>query len=99
MSEPVQSSTADQGPEGAPRALLRLSHRLGRDASRSPNEGTRETVQRALSRGTGRAGHFLDARNPSGMARFGRGTWLAVAAGVALVAVGVVLSRRRGSTP
>jgi hypothetical protein len=95
MSGPVESPSAGQGPEGAPRALLGLSRRLGRDASRSPNEGTRETVERALSRSTGRAGHFLDARNPSGLARFGgtKGALLVVAV-VGLVA-GVVLARRR----
>jgi hypothetical protein len=96
MSGPVESPSADEGPEGAPRALLGLSRRLGRDASRSPNEGARETVERALSRSTGRVGHFLDARNPSGLARFGRvkSAWLLVVV-AGLVAARVVLSRRR----
>jgi hypothetical protein len=96
MSRPDETPRQDVGPQGAPGALLRLSHRFGRNASRSPNEGTRETVERALSRSTGRVGHFLDGRNPSGLARVpggGNGRWVVVAM-VALLAL-VVLARRR----
>jgi hypothetical protein len=49
------------------RGLLRVSKTFGRDASTSAREGAWQRAERAVSRTTGRVGHWTDRRNPDGM--------------------------------
>jgi hypothetical protein len=87
-----RSSRQDVSPAPA-RTLLRLSKGIGRDAARSRQDGLWQRTERAASRGTGRAGHRLDRRNPNRI-RVRTGVGVAVALGFVGAAVAVAAVRR-----
>jgi hypothetical protein len=70
----------DQARPGITRGLLRVSKRFGREASTSPQEGAWQRAERAVSRTTGRMGHWTDRRNPDGMRGLSGGkAWMGAA--------------------
>ena len=94
----------DQTRPAITRGLLRVSKMFGQDASASAQEGVWQRAERAVSRTTGRVGHWTDPRNPdgtpggSGGSRSGgkRRGW-ALLALVAVAATGIALALRRSS--
>ena len=97
---PRSSSRDDTASPAPARTLLRISRGFGRNAARAHEDGSWRRTERAASRGIGRAGHWLDRRNPQGMRRVAPtkiGLWLL--AGGVVVGLGVLLARqgrRRG---
>ena len=85
----------DQSRPAITRGLLRVSKAFGRDASTSPQEGAWQRAERAVSRTTGRVGHWTDPRNAEGVPAGGKGRRWAVLALVGVAAAGIALALRR----
>ena len=87
----------DQARPAITRGLLRVSKKFGRDASTSPQEGVWQRAQRAVSRTTGRVGHWTDPRNSDGVQApsGGKGRRWALLALVGVAATGIALALRR----
>jgi hypothetical protein len=81
------------------RGLRRVSKTFGRDASTSAREGAWQRAERAVSRTTGRVGHWTDRRNPDGMRGLsgGKGRGWALLALVGVAATGIALALRRST--
>jgi hypothetical protein len=79
------------------RGLLRVSKTFGRDASSSAEQGAWQRAERAVSRTTGRLGHWTDPRNPDGGPGLsgGKGRGWALLALVGVAVTGIVLAVRR----
>ena len=95
MSQPLSSSRPSPAPA---RTLLSVSHRLGRAALRSQDDGVRQRTQRAISRAAGRVGHWVDRRNPDGLtgsSRSARQARHVFVAGLVVGAVAAEATRRR----
>jgi len=73
------------------RGLRRVSKTFGRDAW--------QRAERAVSRTTGRVGHWTDRRNPDGMRGLsgGKGRGWALLALVGVAATGIALALRRST--
>ena len=91
----------DQARPAITRGLLRVSKTFGQDASTSPREGAWQRAERAVSRTTGRVGHWTDRRNPEGVRGLtrgtGRGWWLVALVGVAATGLALAVRRRRSA--
>jgi hypothetical protein len=88
------SGGADVSPAPA-RTLLRLSKGFGRDAAQSHQDGLWQRTERAAARGTGRAGHRLDRRNPNRVGVGGRLGAAVVIGALGVVALAVAARRAR----
>jgi hypothetical protein len=95
MSGTADGNRSEANPAPA-RGLLRLSKAFGRDAAKSAEDTEWRGVERAAARGLGRAGHWVDSRNPDGMRRL-TGSRAAVAGGVGLALLLVVVTVRRAA--
>jgi hypothetical protein len=89
----------DQARPAITRGLLRVSKTFGRDASTSAQEGAWQRAERAVSRTTGRLGHWTDPRNTEGETGLsgGKGRGWALLALVGIAVTGIVLALRRSS--
>ena len=87
----------DQARPAITRGLLRVSKKFGHDASTSAQEGVWQRTERAVSRTTGRVGHWTDPRNPDGTRGLsgGKGRAWALLALVGVAATGIALALRR----
>jgi hypothetical protein len=89
----------DQARPALTRGLLRVSKAFGRDASASAQQGAWQRAERAVSRTTGRVGHWTDRRNAAGMqSSAGNGRRWALLALVGVAATGIALALRRSPT-
>jgi hypothetical protein len=89
---PRSSSRRDAASPAPARALLRISRGFGRDAAQARESGGWQRTERAASRGIGRAGHWLDRRNPEGMRGLAPG--LVIGAGALALGLLILLARR-----
>jgi hypothetical protein len=90
-----------QQPGALSSATLSVSKHLGRLGSQG-EESTGSGALRALAKGVGVVGHYLDARNPGGARRLSPGSTgrgLAVAAVTVAVAAAVAISVGRRRQP
>lgn len=81
------------------RGLLRVSKMFGQNASTSAEEGAWQRAERAVSRTTGRVGHWTDPRNPDGTpgGSGGKGRRWALFALVGAAVTGIALTLRRSA--